>query len=96
MQIINKTVQCSECGCIAFPDSINCPKCGASFRMNRNRNGIREIFEKNNCVTIQSPRNERESAVETYYQLPCLHYGHPGIKAIVVLPSAKCPFCQEN
>ena len=32
MQIINKTVQCSECGCIAFPDAIHCPKCGASYR----------------------------------------------------------------
>ena len=32
MQIINKTVRCSECGCIALPDAIKCPKCSNTYR----------------------------------------------------------------
>lgn len=31
MQIINKTHKCSNCGCIAFPDSTHCPKCGMLY-----------------------------------------------------------------
>jgi hypothetical protein len=30
MKLINKTRRCSSCGCISFPDSRVCPKCGKS------------------------------------------------------------------
>lgn len=31
MQLINKIRRCSNCGCISFPDSKSCPKCGNIF-----------------------------------------------------------------
>ena len=31
MMLINTTRKCSNCGCISFPDSRLCPKCGSSF-----------------------------------------------------------------
>ena len=30
MKLINQTKRCSSCGCISFPDSRSCPKCGKS------------------------------------------------------------------
>jgi uncharacterized OB-fold protein len=30
MKLINQTRRCSSCGCISFPDSRVCPKCGKS------------------------------------------------------------------
>ena len=68
MQIINKTVQCTECGCIAFPDAIYCPKCGASYRKNKAKKDGGEIFAQISCFSRQVPADADKSIIATYYQ----------------------------
>lgn len=96
MQIINKTVQCTECGCIAFPDAAYCPKCGASYRENKAKKEITEIFEKISCFSTPDSADASKSIIETYCQLTCPHHGQVDIKTAVVIPTIKCPLCQGN
>ena len=96
MQIINKMVQCSECGCIAFPDAINCPKCGTSYRESKTRKETREIFEKTGCPSPREFMNAGKPFVETYHQLVCPLNREVGIITTVVIPSTKCQLCQRS
>ena len=96
MQIINKTVQCADCGCIAFPDAVYCPKCGASYRGNKEKKEIGEIFERINCFSTQGPLEVSKSIIGTYYQLVCPHHGQVDIRTSVVIPTIKCPLCHDN
>ena len=96
MQIINKTVQCTECGCIAFPDAIHCPKCGASYRETKRKSEISEVVKRITCFSLQEPADASKSIIETYYQLICPHHGQVDVKASVAIPTVKCPLCQEN
>jgi hypothetical protein len=86
MQIINKTVRCSECGCIAFPDSMYCPKCGASYR--NNRISIAEIKnpEPIKVAADQEAIHASQSIIEAYCELICPQYGQINIRTTVILP----------
>jgi hypothetical protein len=95
MQIINKTVQCSECGCIAFPDAIYCPKCGTSYRVNKEKREIKDISNIN-CFSTPVLLNTSKSIMEAYYRLICPHHGQVDIKATIIIPAEKCPLCQGN
>lgn len=96
MQIINKTIQCTECGCIAFPDAVYCPKCGAGYRENKAKKEIGEIFARIACFPTHVPVDAHKSIVETCYQLICPHHGQVDVKTSVVIPTIKCPLCQDN
>jgi hypothetical protein len=93
MQIINKTVRCSECGCIAFPDSMYCPKCGASFRNNKIKRFTFENPEPVKLVSDQEKIDLNQSIIEAYYELISPHYGQINIRTTFVIPSVKCPQC---
>lgn len=96
MQIINKMVQCSECGCIAFPDAIHCPKCGASYRESKAKREIRQIFEKPGCFSAPVPVDAATLLMETYSQFICPHHKQLDIRTTVIMSSTKCPLCQES
>jgi hypothetical protein len=93
MQTINKTVQCSECGCIAFPDATYCPKCGASYRNNKTQKQIAEKLQ--NIVDFSTPDtfNANQSILEACCQFICPHHGQINIRTTISIPSAKCPLC---
>lgn len=93
MQIINKTVQCSECGCIALPDATYCPKCGTSYRAHKERRDLKEIFGTIGCFSAQRPVDTSKSIIEANYQLICPHHGQVDIRATVIMPTVKCPHC---
>ena len=96
MQIINKTVQCSECGCIALPDATYCPKCGTSYRVHKERGNLKEIFGTIGCFSAQRPVDMSKSIIEANYQLICPHHGQVDVKAAVIVPVMKCPLCQGS
>lgn len=62
MQIINKTVKCNECGCVAFPDSKTCPKCGNYLRLNDSKSispvEINEIINQLARITHEYNYND--------------------------------------
>ena len=90
MQMINKMVQCSECGCIAFPDAIHCPKCGANYREGKTVKEIREVFEKISSFSTPAPVDIKQLVRETCYQLDCpRHSQGVDIKTTVVLSNYK-------
>jgi uncharacterized OB-fold protein len=94
MQIINKMVQCSECGCIAFPDAIYCPKCGMSYREGKAKKEKGEVFEKFSSFAVGAPTDAEQFLKETRYQISCSHRGQViDIKTVVILPDTKCPLC---
>ena len=90
MQIINKMTQCPQCGCIAFPDAIYCPKCGGNYRASK------EMFKSIASLSMQEQENADNTVMKAYYQLRCPHHGYIDIKAAVIVPVMKCPLCQEN
>lgn len=53
MRLVNKTKQCSQCGCISFPDSKHCPKCGKSYTgiviPQRHDTVLKRLEFKGNC-----------------------------------------------
>ncbi len=96
MQIINKTIQCPECGCIAFPDAIYCPKCGISYRAGKSKREMKEIIGNINYLQIQGLDNTDKTLMKAYYQLICPHHGQVDVKAAVIVPVMKCPLCQGS
>jgi DNA-directed RNA polymerase subunit M/transcription elongation factor TFIIS len=96
MQIINKTIQCPECGCIAFPDAIHCPRCGASYRGRNVKVETREIFKNISHLPTQGPDDIDKTMMKAYFQLICPHHGQIDIKTAAIVPVMKCPLCQGN
>jgi hypothetical protein len=96
MQIINKTIQCPQCGCIAFPDAIHCPKCGSNYRENKAKTEIKEMLKITNYLSTQGRDNTDNTIMKACYQLTCPHHGQIDVKAAVIVPIIKCPLCQEN
>jgi hypothetical protein len=96
MQIINKTIQCSECGCIALPDAISCPKCGTSYRAQKERRDIKEIFGTISGLSTQDPLDASQSIMRAYYQLICPHHGQVDVRTTAIVPTVKCPLCPGN
>ena len=84
MQIINKTIQCPQCGCIAFPDARRCPKCDSSYRESKAKAEIREIFKGIGYLSTQGWDNAGNTTMKAYYQLTCSHHGQIDIKAAVI------------
>ncbi len=85
MQIINQTIRCSECGCISFPDSMYCPKCGASFR---NKTSLTKV-EKPEPVKLTpnlGATQQDQSIIEAYCELICPQYGQINIRTTFILP----------
>ena len=93
MQIINKTIRCSQCGCIAFPDAMRCPKCNNSYRDGRAKAEIREISKSIDYFSTQWWDTTGSTTINAYYQLTCPHHGQIDIKTAMVLPLKKCPLC---
>ena len=96
MQIINKTIQCPQCGCIAFPDAIHCPKCGSSYREIKAKAEIKKVFKSIDCLSAQERYNADNTIMKAYYQLTCPHHGQVDVKAAVIVPVTKCPLCKGN
>lgn len=96
MQIINKTIQCAECGCIAFPDAIRCPKCGASYREGKAKKEMKEIFRNISYFPAQGSDDSDKTIMKAYYQIICPHHGQVDVKAAVIVPVIKCPICQGS
>jgi hypothetical protein len=92
--MINKMVQCSECGCIAFPDAIHCPKCGANYREGKTVKEIREVFEKISSFSTPASIDMEQSLKGTCYQFICPH--HSQVVDIIVMSDVKCPLGQGN
>jgi uncharacterized C2H2 Zn-finger protein len=96
MQIINKTIQCPQCGCIAFPDAIHCPKCGSSYRESKAKAEIKEVFKSIDYLSTQGRDNADNTIMKAYYQLICPHHGQVDVRAAVIVPVMKCPLCQGS
>lgn len=93
LQAIKETAQCSRCGCIALPDATRCPKCGAPYHENRVdelTHTIDHLISKPVSL-LGDPDDVR--IVRAHYELDCPHHGKVRIKATVVSPSMRCPFC---
>ena len=65
MQIINKTVSCTICGCICLPDSYHCPKCGTSLVIRKERNT--DTISPATYSTISEINNEEDSQASPQY-----------------------------
>ena len=96
MQIVNKTLKCSICGCISLPDATRCPKCGAIYNNNMLNTGSEEIFGSNRYLSIPRPDDTDTKIYWVYYQLTCPLHGKVDVRAIVIASAIKCPFCQLN
>jgi hypothetical protein len=91
IQVVKDTIQCLRCGCIALPDATKCPKCGASY----NGNGQKETFENMSYFPAPAVLEDTSTKViRAYYQLTCSRHGRIHVKASVIGSSVKCPFCQ--
>jgi hypothetical protein len=86
MKIINQTIRCSECGCIAFLDSVNCPNCGAHYR-NKEIN-MAEAFKYEPLISKsnQGITSENQSIIEAYCDFICSHYTQINIRTTVIIP----------
>lgn len=93
LQAVKETVRCSRCGCIALPDASRCPRCGAAYHEDKNIS----LPDTMNDVVVEPPQITRESdcikVIRANYQLDCPHHGKVYIKAAVISPSMRCPFC---
>lgn len=93
MQAIKEIAQCSRCGCIALPDATRCPKCGAPYRESKGdtfSHTIDQLISKP-VNLVKTPDNIR--IVRAHYELDCPYHGKVRVKATVVSPSMRCPFC---
>ncbi len=93
LQAIKETVQCSRCGCIALPDATRCPKCGASYHEDKTVEfsyTVDKIASKPPSLA-STPDDIR--IVRAHYELQCPYHGKVRVKASVVSPSMRCPFC---
>lgn len=93
LQAIKETVRCSRCGCIALPDAARCPKCGAPYHEDRTSEFSRTIDQ-----IISKPANLARAPsdvriIRANYELDCPYHGKVRVKAAVVSPSMRCPFC---
>ncbi len=91
IQLLKETIQCSRCGCIALPDATRCPKCGASYITNNEKETLDNMGSFPTPPTLEDPSTK---VVRAYYQLTCSRHGRIHIKAAVIGSSIKCPFCQ--
>ncbi len=93
LQAIKETVRCSRCGCIALPDASRCPRCGAVYHEDKT---IR-LSDTMDDTALESIHRTREpdciKVVRANYQLDCPYHGKVYIKAAVISPSMRCPFC---
>jgi hypothetical protein len=90
MQIINKTVQCSVCGCIAFPDAKYCPKCGTSYKANKVRS---EYFAGISFFEKPEPVETNELVMKAHCQFICPYHGQINTSTVILVSSIKCPLC---
>ena len=86
MQTINQTIRCSECGCISFPDSMYCPKCGASFRNNKINIARIEKTEPFRVLPDQEITHPDKSMIEAYFELICPQLGQVNIRTTFIIP----------
>jgi hypothetical protein len=102
MQSIKETIRCTRCGCLALPDAIKCPKCGADYR-DSNRNGSKEIIDPFSYLSasriekvdsIPSLSASVIKVIRAHYQLICPRHGQINVRATVIGSPVKCPFCE--
>lgn len=96
MQIINKTIQCPECGCVSFPDSKYCPKCGTSYKDNPIKQELKDIFINTSLIAIERPMDTEGTIIKAYYQLICLSHGQVDVNTSSIIPVMKCPLCRGS
>jgi hypothetical protein len=96
MQIVNKTIQCSECGCISFPDAKYCPKCGTGYKDNEIKQEMKDLFRNISLLTIQGPTDTERTIIKAYYQLICPSHGQVDVNTALVVPVMKCPLCRGS
>ena len=92
MQAIKETVQCPRCGCIALPDATKCPKCGTTYNGNR----AKDIIDTISYLSNSKIEDAGVQVVRAYYQLTCPYHGKVNVRASVVAPTIKCPFCPQR
>jgi len=89
MRAVKETVQCSRCGCIALPDASKCPRCGTTYNGNR----VKDLMNTVNYFPNPVIEDTDIQVVQAYYQLTCHYHGRVNVKATVIAPTIKCPFC---
>jgi len=86
---IKELLGCPKCGCTILPDAIKCPNCGTTY----DDNGTGNVVDK---ITYSPQPGIREigiKAIVAYYQFTCPHHGRVNVRATVMAPTIKCPFC---
>ena len=93
MQGIKETIECVRCGCIALPDATKCPKCGAHYYESHEGNKAKEIINAIDYISNSGIEDIDTRVIRASYQFICPHHGRVSVKAVVIAPKIKCPFC---
>ena len=93
MQTLNRTIECTECGCLSFPDATLCPRCGAKYIKKVESNYYRDVNNVPSEFSMSKFNDVNELMWWSSYQFSCPIHGNISVKASVISPSIKCPFC---
>ena len=91
MQIIAKTIQCAECGCIAMADATYCPKCGSSYRKAKGTKYAADIIRSCNYPVSTGVSYVKRLPQNIIYQFVCPCCDDGNIDPTKLLMSLKCP-----
>lgn len=89
MLSVREILKCPRCGCHILPDATKCPKCGTLY----DSNGIESVVDPINYPAKPKLGNTDVEILIANYQLTCARHGKINIKATVIAPMIKCPFC---
>jgi|GEM_PF-389594 hypothetical protein len=93
LQVLDETVQCAKCGCLVLPDAARCPKCGAKYQEGKSVEANHRTAPATSRPANPDPLFHHVRVVHAHYDLDCPYHGKVRIKATVVSPSVRCPFC---
>lgn len=93
MQSIKELLGCSKCGCIVLPDATKCPNCGTVYDDDRKAHQDNSIGYSPNYSTQPKIKETGIGAIVAYYHFTCPNHGRVNVRASVIAPTLRCPFC---
>ena len=89
MQIVNKTLKCSICGCISLPDATKCPKCGTHYKSQQVNKNYKEIY--NNIRYCLGTGLDYTNITTQYYPNINTLQDRVRLRIIVIVPDTIAP-----